>query len=99
MTLRQRFLDAVIDGHLGKGITVTRKEFMKFFDDENPATTGCFLSNSEIITGTPHSPMYTHFTIRMADGQYWVHPGAIAARMVERGILANFPIAASLTGS
>ena len=93
MTLRQRFLDAVIDGHLGKGITVTRQEFMKLFADENPTTTGCFLSNSELITGSPHSPMYTHFTIRMADGQYRVHPEALAARMIDRGILANSPIA------
>lgn len=51
MTLRMRFLDAVIDGQLGNGIIVTRQEFMQFFPNDNPATTGVFLSNSEINTG------------------------------------------------
>lgn len=87
MTLRERLLDAIIDGNFGNGITVTRKEFMNYFADENPDTTGCFLSNSEITTGLPHSPNYTHFTLRMDTGQYRIHPKAIEERMKERGFL------------
>lgn len=87
MTLRVRFLDAFIDGQLGKGIVVSRKEFMEFFPDDNPATTGVFLSNSEITTGAPHSPTYTHFTLRVEEGRYRVHPQALQERMQQRGIL------------
>jgi len=87
MTLRNRFLDAIIDGELGNGITITRQDFMQFFSNENTATTGCFLSNSEIETGALHSPNYTHFTLRISEGRYYVHPGAIQFRMVERGLL------------
>ena len=87
MTLRDRFLDALIDGQLGNGIIVTRQEFMRFFSDDNSATTGVFLSNSEINTGTSHSPTYTHFTLRVEEGQYRVHPQVIQERMQQRGIL------------
>ena len=87
MTLRDRFLDAIIDGQLGNGIVVTRQEFMQFFSNDNPATTSVFLSNSEIHTGAPHSPTYTHFTLRIQEGQYRVHPQVIQERMCRRGIL------------
>ncbi|WP_349281268.1 hypothetical protein [Polaromonas hydrogenivorans] len=87
MTLRNQFIDAIIDGKFGNGITVTRQEFMQFFSNENSLTTGCFLSNSEIITGAPHSPNYTHFTLRISEGRYRVHPGAIEIRMQQRGML------------
>lgn len=87
MTLRDRFLDSIIDGQLGNGIIVTRQEFMRFFSTENPATTGVFLSNSEISTGVPHSPMYTHFTLRVEEGKYRVHPQALQERMQQRSLL------------
>ncbi|WP_124490716.1 hypothetical protein [Burkholderia stagnalis] len=87
MSLRNRFLDAIIDGRIGNGITVSRQEFMEFFLHENPATTGCFLSNSEIETGSQHSPNYTHFTLRISEGKYLIHPDAIKIRMTERGII------------
>ena len=87
MTLRVRFLDAIIDGDLAHGLVVTRQEFIQFFSDVNADTTGCFLSNSEIVTGTPHSPMYTHFTLRVSEGVYRVHPGALMERMRERELL------------
>lgn len=87
MTLRERFLDALIDGKLGNGIMVTRQEFMQHFSNDNQATTGVFLSNSEINTGAPHSPTYNHFTLRVTDGQYRVHPQALQERMQQRGIL------------
>lgn len=87
MTLRERFLDAVIDGKLGNGIVVSRQNFMDYFSDDNPATTGCFLSNSEIVTGQPHSPMYSHFTLRISEGVYHIHPDALRARMIERKLI------------
>lgn len=87
MTLRNRFLDAIINGELGNGITITRQDFINFFNEENPKTTGCFLSNSEIIAGAQHSPDYTHFTLRVSEGKYYIHPGAIQNRMIERDIL------------
>jgi hypothetical protein len=86
MTLRSRFLDAIIDGQLGNGIIVTRKEFMDFFAQDNATTTGCFLSNSEIETGT-HSPSYNHFTMRVSEGTYRVHPLSLQIRMEQRGFL------------
>ena len=87
MTLRKRFLDAMIDGQLGKGLIVTRQEFMQFFSKENPATTGVFLSNSEINTGAIHSPTYKHFTMRIDEGAYRIHPQALQERMRKREIL------------
>lgn len=86
MTLRNRFLDAVIDGQIGNGIVITRNQFMAFFAQDNPATTGCFLSNSEIETGL-HSPTYAHFTLRVSEGTYRVHPCALQERMKQRGML------------
>ena len=85
-TLRERLLDAMIDGQLGRGLVVTRQEFMDHFGNDNQATTGVFLSNSEVVTGAPHSPSYTHFTQRVSDGVYRILPEALAARMRERGL-------------
>lgn len=87
MTLRNNFLDAIINGELGNGIVITRQEFMQFFSNENTMTTGCFLSNSEMVTGASHSQNYTHFTLRISEGRYRVHPGAIQFRMAQRGLL------------
>lgn len=84
MTLRERFLDALIDGQIGNDSVVTRREFMSYFSDENPLTTGCFLSNSEMASGAVHSPNYTHFTIRLRKGVYRVHNEALIERLRER---------------
>lgn len=89
MSFRNRFLDAVIDGQVGKGIVITRQELMTYFSDENPDTVGCFLSNSELDTGVLHSPGYLHFTLRIAPGEYRIHPDAIRARMIERGLISS----------
>lgn len=87
MTLRNRFLDAIIDGQIGRGIVVTRQELIQHFHNDNELTTGCFLSNSEINTGAPHSPTYNHFTMRIGEGTYRIHPQALLERMQEREIL------------
>lgn len=86
MSLRERFLDAMIDGELGRGLVISRHDFMAHFHGDNTATTGVFLSNSEVVTGAPHSPTYTHFTQRVSDGVYRVLPEALEARMRERGL-------------
>jgi len=87
LTLRIRFLDAVIDGHIGSGIIVTRQELIQHFHKDNELTTGCFLSNSEIRTGVSHSPTYNHFTMRIREGVYRIHPQALLDRMQERDLL------------
>lgn len=87
MTLKESFLDAIIDGKIGNGIVVTRQEFINYFSVENPDTTGCFLSNSELKTGVPHSPKYDHFTLRVSTGTYRIHPQAILERMQKRHLI------------
>jgi len=88
MSLREKLLDALIDGHLGKGIVVTRQELIVHFPEEPVTYTGVFLSNSEIKTGS-HSPTYEHFTIRAGRGRYRIHPQALFERMRERHILKD----------
>ena len=85
-TLRNRVLDAIIDGQLGDGIIITRKKLMDYFEEDNQNTTGCFLSNSEMTTGM-HSPTYLHFTQRVGVGTYRIHPQAIHKRMQQRGLI------------
>lgn len=85
MTLRERLLDAMLDGEIGHGLVVTRQELIRHFSDVNEATTGVLLSNSEIKTGAPHSPTYTPFTQRLSEGRYRVHPSALAERLAQRG--------------
>ncbi|WP_313455528.1 hypothetical protein [Pseudomonas sp.] len=82
-----RFLDAVIDGHLGSGLVITRQELISFFPEDPETTTGCFLSNSEISSAT-HSPTYRKMTLRVSPGVYRVHPEALLERMKQRGIAA-----------
>jgi hypothetical protein len=85
-SLGDRFLDAFIDGLLGKGLVVTRQEFIDYFSEEPKTTTGCFLSNSEINSGT-HSPTYRKMTLRVSDGVYRIHPDVLLERMKQRGII------------
>jgi len=87
MSLREELIDAVIDGKIGNGIVVTRKQVMNFFSGKYEENfTGCVLSNSEIKT-SDHSPTYKKFTIRMETGVYRIHPIVILERMKERKIL------------
>lgn len=74
MALRERLLDAILDGEIGQGLVITRQELIRYFRDVNEATTGVLLSNSELTTGAPHSPTYTHFTQRLSEGRYRIHP-------------------------
>jgi transcriptional regulator with XRE-family HTH domain len=83
MHLRQRILDAVLDGKLGTGVVVTRPEVMAYFPEINKAYTGVVLSNAEMDTGS-HSPTWEHYTHRIARGVYRVSPTALAERLRER---------------
>lgn len=85
MSLRTNVLDAVIDGHLGKGLVVTRQAVIQFFSDVAESYTGVFLSKSEMTTGVS-SPTYDHFTQRIGVGTYRIHPQALLDRMTERGL-------------
>ena len=85
MSLRTNVLDAVIDGHLGKGLVVTRQAVIQLFSEIAETYTGVFLSNSEMITGVS-SPTSEHFTQRVGVGTYRIHPQALLDRMVERGL-------------
>ena len=84
MNLRERLLDAILDGQLGKGLVVTRQELIEYFPDVPESTTGVFLSNSEVKTGAPHSPTYKHFTERLEEARYRILPSALAERLAER---------------
>jgi len=84
MSLREKFLDALIDGRIGRNGVVSRKELMTFFHEEKKTYTGVFLSNSEMQTGQ-HSPTYEHFTVRVGKGVYRVHHRALSERRRERG--------------
>jgi hypothetical protein len=86
MSLRERFLDALIDGHLGHNGEVSRRQFMAFFGEEKKTYTGVFLSNSEMETGH-HSLTYRHLTERVDKGVYRVDPNAISERRRERGLI------------
>jgi hypothetical protein len=86
MSLRERLLDAVIDGNLGHGLVVTRQDFMGYFHSDVTTFTGVFLSNSEMLTGQ-HSPTYEHFTLRVGRGRYRMHPAALSRRMRQRNLL------------
>ncbi len=87
MTLVERVLDDVIDRHLGKGLVVTRQEFIDHFPKDRVGTTGCFVSNSEVHTGQVHSPHNEPLTLRVRQGVYRVLPNVLEARMRTRGLL------------
>jgi hypothetical protein len=86
MSLRERVLDALIDGELGRGLIVTRQDLMHYFAKENPATTGVLLSHSESDFGALQRPTHSQFTRRVAEGVYRISPAALAARMQERNL-------------
>lgn len=88
MHLRQRILDAVLDGRLGKGIVVTRQEVIEHFPDVPKSYTGVVLSNAEMTTGT-HSPTWEHYTHRLSRGVYRIAPAALTERLQERQAMGD----------
>lgn len=82
MTLKQRFLNAIILGELGskedRGIVVTLGEFKNHFKDINTRYITSFLPAAVIETGQ-YSITHTKFLFRIKKGIYLVHPDAIKA--------------------
>ena len=79
MTLKQRFLQAIIEGQIGQqdkqGIIITQKEFTAYFKNIKPTYSKTFLATAVIETGLTH----TRFLFRESKGIYRVHPLAIEA--------------------
>jgi len=75
-TLKQRFLEAVRSGRLGRqkahGVEVTVKEFQAFFADINDNYTGSFLSAAAIDAGRSQMTN-TQYVVRLRKGVYLVH--------------------------
>ena len=82
MTLKQRFLQAVISGQLGQcngqgGAIVSLREFRRYFHDVDYNYAGSFLPGAVIETGQ-YSATQTRFVFRIGRGIYLVHPDTIA---------------------
>lgn len=82
-SIHDHLLDAMLDGHLGKGLVVTRQEVMSFFDGIKKSYTGVLLSNAELET-SESSPTWRKYTQRIGKGIYRVHPIALANRLRAR---------------
>jgi len=80
MTLKQRFLEAVVKGELGRiedrGVVVTLKAFKEYFSDVKTYYINSFLPASTIEPGRVEMTK-TRFLFRIASGVYLVHPDAI----------------------
>ena len=82
MTLKQRFLDAVVKGELGcvddRGVVVTLKQFKAYFNDVKTDYVNSFLPASTIQPGSLRIS-HTRFLFRLRKGVYLVHADAIEA--------------------
>ena len=82
MTLKQRFLDAVIKGELGSvddtGVVVTLKQFKAYFSDVKTDYVNSFLPASTIEPGQL-TASHTRFLFRIRNGVYRVYPDVIDA--------------------
>ena len=80
MTLKKRFLDAVVSGELGcvedRGVVVTLKQFKAYFSDVTTDYNNSFLPASTIEPGRVDMSR-TRFLYRLRKGVYLVHVGAL----------------------
>jgi len=80
MLMKERFLNAVISGELGKpdeyGIIVKISEFKKYFSDIKTLYINSFLPAAVIETGQ-YNITHTKYIFRIKKGTYRVHPDAI----------------------
>ena len=93
MTLKQRFLNAIILGELGskqdRGIVVTLNEFKSYFKDINTRYITSFLPAAVIETGQ-YSMTHTKFLFRIKKGTYLIHTDAIEAHIrLQQTLLMN----------
>lgn len=84
LPLKQRFLNAVIQGELGRvdeeGVIVTLKQFKTCFSDIKTDYINSFLPASTIERGR-HNMSHTKFVFRLGKGVYRVHPLAIMQQL------------------
>lgn len=82
MTLKQRFIDAVVKGQLGtveeKGVVVTLKQFKLYFSDVKTDYINSFLPASTIEPGQKTASQ-TRFVFRIRNGVYLVHTDVLTA--------------------
>lgn len=94
MTLKDRFLNAVNAGELGKasefGTIVTVMEFKAYFDDINEGYAETFLPAAVIEAGQ-YSATHTRFLFRVQNGVYRVHPEALLDGIKE-GMLNQYQV-------
>ena len=80
MQLKERFLNAVLSGELGRrdeqGIIVELREFKKYFSDVPANYAHTFLPAATIEIGQS-SMSHTKFLFRVQKGVYRLHPDAI----------------------
>jgi len=80
MTLKQRFIEAVLKGELGtiedRGVVVTLKQFKAYFGDVTSDYINSFLPASTIEPGRT-TITRTKFLLRIRDGVYLVHPDVL----------------------
>jgi len=85
MTIKQRFLDAIVKGELGSnedlGVIVTLHEFKVYFKDINTQYVNSFLPAAVIETGQ-HSVTHTKFLFRIRKGVYLVHADAVDSHIL-----------------
>ena len=87
MSLREDLLDGIINGKIGRGLVVTRKEFVEYFarSQYSEKYISSFLSDSEL--GSKHSTSYEKFTMQVEEGKYCIDPFAVFQRMKDRGMI------------
>jgi len=80
MQMKERFLNAIISGELGKpadfGVIVKLSEFKKYFSDIQTLYINSFLPAAVIEEGQYHTT-HTKYLFRIKKGTYRVHPDAI----------------------
>lgn len=80
MQMKERFLNAIISGALGKpdefGVIVELSEFKEYFSDIQTLYINSFLPAAVIETGQ-FSISHTKYIFRIKKGVYRVHPDAI----------------------
>ena len=85
MTLKERFLKAVITGDLGRadefGIIVSLFEFKNYFKDIDSSYINTFLAAAVIETGQ-NSITHTKYLFRMNRGEYLLHPDVIEEHQI-----------------
>lgn len=87
LSLKARFLRAIINGELGsvdeRGVIVTLKEFKRYFSDIKTQYVSSFLPAATLEPGQ-FSLSHTKFVFRVSKGVYRVHPDLIDGYMENR---------------